>query len=328
MDHMHSHDINNEKTVTLQLRDVYCVGCADAVLGALRSNPHLTSAHIDWPNNVVHVSYHAGMLDVSEIERLIETTGCKCEPDVAGTARHEHEGQTGGEHLAHGVDVQPITMSTKHDRMQYEMLSTGAYKHHAPGHTAPQHSSGGAHEGEHRSHAHTQASPIVDGAAAHEKAGGTHSTPAAQPAHTHDQTDHLAHVGHEVQAGHIGMDHDMSDMSSPGMAAAMERDMRNKFFIALLLTIPTVLYSPLGRSLLGVSMPTFGLDPNWIMLVLTTPIVFYAGWIFIGGAYHSLRRGMLNMSVLIATGVLAAYLFSVLITFIGGESFFEAAAML
>src|SRR5919109_327445 len=49
---------------------------------------------------------------------------------------------------------------------------------------------------------------------------------------------------------------------------------------------------------------------------------------FIAGAYHSLRRGMLNMSVLIATGVLAAYVFSVLITFLGGESFFEAAAML
>ena len=49
---------------------------------------------------------------------------------------------------------------------------------------------------------------------------------------------------------------------------------------------------------------------------------------FISGAYHSLRRGMLNMSVLIATGVLAAYLFSVLITFFGGETFFEAAAML
>jgi Cu2+-exporting ATPase len=34
------------------------------------------------------------------------------------------------------------------------------------------------------------------------------------------------------------------------------------------------------------------------------------------------------MSVLIATGVLAAYVFSVLITFVGGETFFEAAAML
>src|SRR3712207_8031957 len=54
------------------------------------------------------------------------------------------------------------------------------------------------------------------------------------------------------------------------------------------------------------------------MLLLSTPVVFYCGWIFISGSYHSLRRRTLNMSVLIATGVLAAYLFSVLITFIGG----------
>jgi Cu2+-exporting ATPase len=64
------------------------------------------------------------------------------------------------------------------------------------------------------------------------------------------------------------------------------------------------------------------------MLLLSTPVVFYSGWIFISGAYHSLRRRTLNMSVLIATGVLAAYLFSVLITFIGGETFYEAAATL
>jgi len=121
------------------------------------------------------------------------------------------------------------------------------------------------------------------------------------------------------------MGHDMSD---PGMAAAMERDMRNKFFVALLLTIPTVLYSPLGMNLLGVRLPTFGLGENLIMLLLSTPVVFYSGWIFISGSYHSLRRRTLNMSVLIATGVLAAYLFSVLITFLGGETFYEAAAML
>ena len=40
------------------------------------------------------------------------------------------------------------------------------------------------------------------------------------------------------------------------MAKAMERDMRNKFFIALLLTIPTVLYSPMGMNILGLRLPT------------------------------------------------------------------------
>ena len=157
----------------------------------------------------------------------------------------------------------------------------------------------------------------------------------------------MRHLGHGVDAQPIAMgtkhdrmqyempatgaeheDHMGHDMSDPGTAAAMERDMRNKFFVALLLTIPTVLYSPLGMNLLGVRLPTFGLGENVIMLLLSTPVVFYSGWIFISGSYHSLRRRTLNMSVLIATGVLAAYLFSVLITFLGGETFYEAAAML
>src|SRR5919106_1305309 len=157
----------------------------------------------------------------------------------------------------------------------------------------------------------------------------------------------MRHVGHGVDTQPILMgtkhdrmqyempatpadhgDHADHDMSDPNMAATMERDMRNKFFVALLLTIPTVLYSPLGMNLLGVRLPTFGLGENVIMLLLSTPVVFYCGWIFISGAYHSLRRRALNMSVLIATGVLAAYLFSVLITFLGGETFYEAAAML
>jgi P-type Cu2+ transporter len=157
----------------------------------------------------------------------------------------------------------------------------------------------------------------------------------------------MQHLGHGVDAQPIAMgtkhdrmqyempatraehdDHMGHDMSDPGMAAAMERDMRNRFFVALLLTIPTLLYSPLGMNLLGVRLPTFGLSENVIMLLLSTPVVFYCGWIFISGSYYSLRRRTLNMSVLIATGVLAAYLFSVLITFIGGETFYEAAAML
>src|SRR5207248_7214784 len=45
---------------------------------------------------------------------------------------------------------------------------------------------------------------------------------------------------------HSLMGHDMSD---PAMARAMEADMRNRFFVALVLTIPIILYSPLGMNL-------------------------------------------------------------------------------
>jgi Cu2+-exporting ATPase len=124
---------------------------------------------------------------------------------------------------------------------------------------------------------------------------------------------------------HGGMAHDMSD---PAMAAAMERDIWNRFLVALLLTIPTVLYAPLGRDFFGVELPT-PIPAEWIMLFLSTPVVFWSGWIFISGAWRALRYRSLDMSVLIATGVLAAYLASIVLMVAGNdEVFFEAAAML
>jgi Cu2+-exporting ATPase len=134
----------------------------------------------------------------------------------------------------------------------------------------------------------------------------------------HGDADHAA-------MDHGGMAHDMSD---PAMAAAMERDIRNRFLVALLLTIPTVLLSPLGQRFLPNLVPD-DFPRDWAMLVLTTPVVFWSGWIFISGAYRALRYRTLDMSVLIATGVLAAYVASVLLMVVGGEEvFFEAAAML
>src|SRR5262249_13285774 len=67
---------------------------------------------------------------------------------------------------------------------------------------------------------------------------------------------------------------------------------------------------------------------NLIGLVLSAPVVWYAGWIFIAGAYTSLRSRALNMSVLVATGVLAAWAGSVALTILGQDTFFDAPAML
>jgi cation transport ATPase len=299
---------HSEQHATFTLDALHCPECADAVERALRAQMHVTSVHLDWAHNLVHVGYHAGMIASEEIEQVIADTGCTCEP-ADGAHEHASHGRPSErrrlQRLQHAVDVQPITMGTKHDRMQYELPATSA----DPGQRAA------------RAAPHAQADH-----SAH--TGMKHPMPVGHPMAGKEATETVDHsaMGHDMAGmDHAAMSHDMSD---PGMAAAMERDMRTKFFIALPLTILTVLYAPLGMNLFGVRLPTFGLDVNLIMLVLSTPVVWYCGWMFIAGAYQSLRRGMLNMSVLIATGVLAAYLFSVLITFIGGESFFEAAAML
>lgn len=125
----------------------------------------------------------------------------------------------------------------------------------------------------------------------------------------------------------MGMEH--TGLAGREMARLMEEDIRNKFFVSLLLSVPIVLYSPLGKNILGINLPS-PLQENWLMLLLTTPVYFYSGWIFLYSSYIAIfKQKTLNMAVLIAVGITAAYLFSIILTLMGSnESFYEAAAML
>ncbi len=153
---------------------------------------------------------------------------------------------------------------------------------------------------------------------------------AKKEAVAHQGMDHaaLGHAKTEQGASHAMMGHDMSD---PAMAKAMEADMRNRFVVSLVLTIPVILYSMLGVNLFGLNLPTpFGIANNWVLLVLSSPVVWWGGWMFHAGAYRALRNRTLNMNVLVSLGVLVAYLFSVLVTFFAPqvETSYDAAAML
>lgn len=124
----------------------------------------------------------------------------------------------------------------------------------------------------------------------------------------------------------MGMEH--SGLAGREMAKLMEEDIRNKFFFALILSIPIIAYSPLGIKFLKISLPQLIPTP-WLLFLLTTPVFFYSGWIFLYSTYKALRAKTLNMAVLIAVGITAAYAFSVLLTFLGsGDSYYEAAALL
>jgi Cu2+-exporting ATPase len=124
----------------------------------------------------------------------------------------------------------------------------------------------------------------------------------------------------------MGMDH--TGLSGRAMAKMMELDIRRKFFFSLILAIPIILYSPVGEQLLGLYLPA-PIPVPWILFILTTPVYFYAGWIFLYSSYHALKQRTLNMAVLIAVGITAAYAFSVYLTLTGGkDSFYEAAALL
>ncbi len=122
-----------------------------------------------------------------------------------------------------------------------------------------------------------------------------------------------------------GHDH-AAMMADPAHAKAMEVDMRRRFWVALAFTVPTALLAGHVPGLPILAKPPLS---SWLGLALATPVVWWCGWIFIAGSYFALKRRALDMSVLIATGVLAAYLSSVYLTIVGYPvAYYEAATML
>jgi Cu2+-exporting ATPase len=110
----------------------------------------------------------------------------------------------------------------------------------------------------------------------------------------------------------------------------MVADMRNRFLVAAVLSVPILLWSPIGREVLGFSVAApFGLRDDVFSLLLSVPVIFYSAWIFFDGAYRALRARTLDMMVLVAVGVGTGWLYSVGVTLTGGgEVFYEAATVL
>ena len=123
------------------------------------------------------------------------------------------------------------------------------------------------------------------------------------------------------------MAHEMGHGAGMDMQA-MVRDMRNRFWISLVFSVPIFLYSPMGVDLISLK-PPFGMDLNLLLFFLASAAIIYPVWPFIVGAVRALRNGILNMAVLVLLSVGTGYLFSVGATFFfKGEQFYEASAVL
>lgn len=158
---------------------------------------------------------------------------------------------------------------------------------------------------------------------------GFHCAGRSVPNHICDpMADH--EPGHAPAAG--PSPHDMMGHGGHGAMSmdAMVRDMRNRFLVALVLSIPIMLWSPMGRDMLGFRIPApFGMRDDVFTFLLSLPVVFYSAWIFFDGAFRALRARTLDMMVLVAVAVGAGWLYSVGVTLTGGgEVFYEAAAVL
>jgi P-type Cu2+ transporter len=106
---------------------------------------------------------------------------------------------------------------------------------------------------------------------------------------------HHAHAGHDKHEGH-----------SPDM-------FRRKFWLSLLLTIPTVVWGHMLMRLTGWEAPAFR-GSEWIAPVLGTAVFFYGGLVFLKGAWREVQDRLPGMMTLISLAITVAFVFSAVVT--------------
>ncbi|WP_404380351.1 heavy metal translocating P-type ATPase [Knoellia locipacati] len=181
---------------------------------------------------------------------------------------------------------------------------------------------------------HCRGESIPDHVCAPAVAGGD-PTPGSTPTPAHE-----GHVGHDMDAV-APMSPSTERTASPAEVmghgghgemsmAAMVRDMRNRFLVAVIFGVVITLWSMIGREVLNFSVPApFGLRDDVFQLVLSLPVISYSAQVFFAGAFRALRARTLDMMVLVAAAVGAGWVYSVGVTLTGGgDVFYEAATIL
>ena len=97
------------------------------------------------------------------------------------------------------------------------------------------------------------------------------------------------------------------------------KDMSRRFWVGLVLSVP-VLFLEMGGHIpaLGLHKLVSPRISSWIQLVLSTPVVLWAGWPFFQRGWASVVGRSLNMFSLIALGTGTAYLYSLVATLVPG----------
>jgi Cu+-exporting ATPase len=118
------------------------------------------------------------------------------------------------------------------------------------------------------------------------------------------------------------------------------RNMTLRFWVGVALSLPVFLLAMLPMVGVPIDVWVGRTVDVWLQLILSTPVVLWSGWPFFVRGFRSIVTWNLNMFTLIATGVAAAYFYSLFVVLfpgllpddlkVGGhaEVYFEAAAVI
>jgi len=148
-----------------------------------------------------------------------------------------------------------------------------------------------------------------------------HGAVAEHEMHDHAGHDeHAGHAGHGDHSGHAGHgDHSHHD---PAM-------FKRKFWLSLVLTIPTLVFSTGLQDILGLDGPRFA-GSEFIPAVFGAVLFFYGGLVFLQGAVSEVRSKSPGMMTLISLAIVVAFGYSLAVTlgFPGMDFWWELATLI
>ena len=122
--------------------------------------------------------------------------------------------------------------------------------------------------------------------------------------HDHEHGGHDAHAGHDAEM------------------------FRSKFWVALILTIPVVLYAEMIQDWFNYTAPAFP-GSGWMPMILASIIFIYGGGVFLQGAWHELQARQPGMMTLISLAISVAFGYSLAVElgFPGEQLYWELATL-
>lgn len=147
-----------------------------------------------------------------------------------------------------------------------------------------------------------------------------------------DHDEHGHEMNHEDMGKCVVCGEEMNEehqAHAEHMHASMVDDLKRRFWISIILTVPILVLSPTVQSLVGLGDALRFPGDMYILFILSTLVYFYGGYPFFKGFYGQMKTRVPGMDTLITVAITTAYLYSSAVVFgLMGEVFFWELATL
>src|SRR5437763_13884515 len=132
-------------------------------------------------------------------------------------------------------------------------------------------------------------------------------------ANGHEKTHYGSHTGRGMHAGHAMPDREPKHHGHDAHAGHSVGMFRDKFWVSLLLTLPTLVWGHMLQRAFRYTAPHFP-GSDWIPAAFGTAVFAYGGWVFIQGAAREMKARLPGMMTLVSLAISVAFLFSAAVT--------------